>query len=289
MMLANFEKRNYEGRERVWTGRYRNLHNLPHWHLESELIYIEKGTVTVSNNHRRYALHSGDAVFLGSGEIHYIKSGEDSVVEMALFDSALIQDLLDRYQLRQAKLTHTYPISECLAGIRRELAQQQPFFELQCCEAIVSLMIRIFRGEELDEKNGAEEGSSISHYKRLLDEIENKYSCITFSDAAALMGLSEPYFSKFFRKISGMTFSQYLNSVKVKHAVELLQDQNADLSITEISARCGFDTIRHFNRVFKTITGMPPRQLPPDYVLDDRPIRTIQDAFNPTLQNSELL
>ena len=83
-MLANFEKRNYEGKERVWTGRYRNLHNLPHWHLESELIYIEKGTVTVSDNHRRYTLDSGDAVFLGSGEIHYIKSGEDSIVEMAL-------------------------------------------------------------------------------------------------------------------------------------------------------------------------------------------------------------
>lgn len=86
-----------------------------------------------------------------------------------------------------------------------------------------------------------------------------------------------------------MTFSQYLNSVKLKHAVELLQDKNADFSITEISVRCGFDTIRHFNRVFKQLTGMSPRQLPPDYVLDDRPIRTIQDAFNPTLQNSELL
>lgn len=288
-MLANFEKRNYEGKERVWTGRYRNLHNLPHWHLESELIYIEKGTVTVSDNHRRYTLDSGDAVFLGSGEIHYIKSGEDSIVEMALFDSALIQDLLGRYQLCQAKLTHPYPILECLAEIRGELAQRRPFFELQCCESIVSLMIRIFRGEELEERAAAGEGSSISRYKRLLDEIEQKYSRITFSEAAAFMGLSEPYFSKFFRKISGMTFSQYLNSVKLKHAVELLQDKNADLSITEISVRCGFDTIRHFNRVFKQLTGMSPRQIPPDYVLDDRPIRTIQDAFNPTLQNSELL
>lgn len=135
-MLANFEKRNYEGKERVWTGRYRNLHNLPHWHLESELIYIEKGTVTVSDNHRRYTLDSGDAVFLGSGEIHYIKSGEDSIVEMALFDSALIQDLLGRYQLCQAKLTHPYPILECLAEIRGELAQRRPFFELQCLSLI---------------------------------------------------------------------------------------------------------------------------------------------------------
>lgn len=288
-MLANFEKRSYEGKERVWAGRYRNLNNLPHWHLESELIYIEKGSIIVSNNHQKYSLDPGDAIFLSSGEIHYIKSEENSIVEMTLFDSAIIQDLLGRYRLRCAKLQRHYPIQECLAGIRRELAERQPFFELQCCESIASLMIQIFRQEELIKRTEVEEGSSISHYKSLLDEIENKYSYITFSDAAAFMGLSEPYFSKFFRKISGMTFSQYLNSVKLKHAIELLQDQKSDLSITEISTRCGFDTIRHFNRVFKNITGMSPRELPEDYVLDDRPIRTIQDAFNPTLQNSELL
>ena len=53
-MLANFEQRDTSGAERVWTGRYRNLHNLPHWHLENELICVEQGTVTVSHNHQEY-------------------------------------------------------------------------------------------------------------------------------------------------------------------------------------------------------------------------------------------
>ena len=70
-MLANFEKRAYNGTERVWTGRYRNLHNLPHWHLENELICVEQGQATVSHNHQEYLLTEGDAIFLGSGEIHY--------------------------------------------------------------------------------------------------------------------------------------------------------------------------------------------------------------------------
>ena len=59
-MLANFEKR--EEKECAWTGRYESLHNLPHWHLECELIYIEKGTVTVSYNHTAYQLHDREAV-----------------------------------------------------------------------------------------------------------------------------------------------------------------------------------------------------------------------------------
>ena len=49
-MLANFEKRKYNGKERVWSGRYRYLRNLPHWHLECELIYVEQGEITVSHN-----------------------------------------------------------------------------------------------------------------------------------------------------------------------------------------------------------------------------------------------
>ncbi len=288
-MLANFEKRNYSGKERVWVGRYRNLHNLPHWHLECELIFIERGKTIVSHNHQEYSLDPGDAIFLGSKDIHYIKSAEDSIVDMALFDPSIIQDLQGQYRLKCAKLQHAYPIARCFADIRRELNGRPPFFELQCREFIAALMIQIFRGEELSERTAGEEGTSISNYKNLLDEIENKYSYITFSDAAAFMGLSQPYFSKFFRKISGMTFSQYLNIVKTEHAIKMLQDNQSRMSVTEVSSRCGFNTIRHFNRIFREITGISPRQLTAGYVLDIRPIRTVQDAFNPTLQNSELL
>ena len=288
-MLANFEKRNYKGNERVWVGRYRNLHNLPHWHLESELIYVEKGCTTVSHNNQEYIMKAGDAIFLSSREVHYIKSEPDCIVHIALFDSDIIHDLLKKYRLRSARLKRAYPIVTCFSAIEHELAEQPPFFELQICEYITTLMIQIFRGEELITREEYAESSSIAHYKTLLDEIEEKYSYITFSDAAAFMGLSEPYFSKFFRKISGMTFSQYLNTVKLENAIRMIQHNENELSMTEIADACGFDTIRHFNRVFKDMTGMAPRALPKDYTLKSQPVRTIRDAFNPTLQSSELL
>ena len=49
-MLANFEKRENTDKSSVWAGSYQNLHNLPHWHLECELIYVQTGEVTVSHN-----------------------------------------------------------------------------------------------------------------------------------------------------------------------------------------------------------------------------------------------
>lgn len=288
-MLANFEKRNYKGKEQVWAGRYRHLQNLPHWHLECELIYVETGTITVSHNHQNYQLTEGDAIFLDSGEIHYIKSEEHSIVAILMFHPALIHDLLSQYKLSTAQLKHPYPILSFHHQIQTELAEQKPFYELQIRQSVIALMIQIFRGEICAPRQIDNEHSSIANYKHLLEEIDKKYSYITFSDAAAYMGFSEPYFSKFFRKISGMTFSQYLNTVRLEKAIDLLNQNQEHLSMTEIASRCGFDTIRHFNRIFKDITGMSPRELPPDYVLEIQPIRTIEAAFDPTLKSSELL
>ena len=125
-MLANFEKRAYNGTERVWTGRYRNLHNLPHWHLENELICVEQGQATVSHNHQEYLLTEGDAIFLGSGEIHYIKSDPDSITAITLFDAALTASLTNCCQLCCAKLSTDYS-ARVLADSGRTAATQTVF------------------------------------------------------------------------------------------------------------------------------------------------------------------
>ena len=288
-MLANFEPRNTGGAERVWTGRYRNLHNLPHWHLENELIIVEQGCVTVSHNHQEYNLTAGESIFLSSGEIHYIKSEADSITAITLFDAALTAPLTSHYQLCCAKLSDNYDITAVFSLIQRERSEKKLFFEQQTCVLITELMIRIFRGEACMPAVSRQEHSSIDNYKDLLDEIDKNYNYITFSDAAAFMGLSEPYFSRFFRKISGMTFSRYLNTVRLEHAIAMLLENPRKHSVTEIASLCGFETIRHFNRVFRDITGMSPRELPANYVPDFKPICRIADAFDPTLQSSELL
>ena len=284
-MIANYEKRNYKDGEKIWAGRYHNLNNLPHWHLECELIFVEKGTITVSHNHQNYDLVENDAIFLESGEVHYIKSEEESIVSILMFDPSLIRELTRQNHLVCARLTYHYPIPAAFAAIRQELEEKRAFFEIQSREYLITLMVQIFRSENLSDCQSDRQTTSIDRYKELLMEIDKKYNSITFRDAAAFMGLTEPYFSRFFRKISGMTFSRYLNIIRVEHAIELLKQNNKK---TETAYLCGFETIRHFNRVFKEITGISPSQMPRDYVLKSHPVR-LADAFDPTLQGSELL
>ena len=55
-MLAKFEKRAYAGNEHVWVGKYRNLHNISHWHMEHELIACREGSAQVMLDDTMYLL-----------------------------------------------------------------------------------------------------------------------------------------------------------------------------------------------------------------------------------------
>lgn len=289
-MLANFEKRENTDKSSVWAGSYQNLHNLPHWHLECELIYVQTGEVTVSHNNTAYHLQKEDCIFINSGEIHYIKGSEDSITDILMFDTALLGNISPKhFQLLYPRLRHHYPVMEYFHAIRDELKKKKEFYDVKVSCLMTDFIIDIFRHEPLCEQKQLKDSSSIENYKNLLSEIEEKCSYITFEDACDFIGLSKPYFSRFFKNLSGMTFSQYLNIIRLEKAIQLLNHNTENLSITQIASSCGFDTIRHFNRVFKDFTGLSPRQLPENYVLSSHSIRSMKKNFNPTLPCSVLV
>ena len=56
----------------------------------------------------------------------------------------------------------------------------------------------------------------------------------------------------------GITFLRYLNEVRISHAGRLLM--NTDMSVSEVMNESGFTNQTIFNRLFKEIYGMTPRQ-----------------------------
>ena len=110
---------------------------------------------------------------------------------------------------------------------------------------------------------------------------------MTFDEAAEFMCFSKPYFSKYFRKMSGMTFSEYLNIVRVSAAVKMLSRGN--MAIGEAALAAGFGTIRSFNRVFKQLTGCTPRELPKEQIFIESGMSAIEKGFDPTLGVTRVL
>lgn len=79
---------------------------------------------------------------------------------------------------------------------------------------------------------------------------------IHMPDAARHVHLSATYFCKMFKQTTGMTFTECLTRARVEKAKRLLADPNR--RVTEVVYESGFESIPHFNRVFKRHTGLPP-------------------------------
>jgi len=79
---------------------------------------------------------------------------------------------------------------------------------------------------------------------------------IDVSDLATSVGLSKSGFRKKFRRATGMAPVQYQQQIRIIRACEWLR-QN-DQSISEISARLGYESPFYFSRLFKRKTGMSP-------------------------------
>lgn len=85
---------------------------------------------------------------------------------------------------------------------------------------------------------------------------ENLAEPASAADLARELGMSESGFSRFFRRATGNTFTDFVNHVRVSRACQLLME--SDLLITHIGFQVGFNNIANFNRRFLDIKGMTP-------------------------------
>lgn len=286
-MLAKFEKRAYAGNEHVWVGKYRNLHNISHWHMEHELIACREGSAQVMLDDTMFHITQQQCIFCHSGRVHYISASPDSLLLVCLFDEKMYDPITSPFALENPVFEDRYGIIPKLSEIRHELQNQPIFFEYRTEAMIGEILVDVFRGEPL-RKAQWQFSDVITRYKQLLNHIDLEYEHITYQNAVQFMNMSDAYFSRYFKRQAGMTFSQYLNVVRIEKAVQLLNSAPT-MKITDVMLRCGFNTIRSFNRVFREVTGFTPTTLPPGYVLNTRSVPTIQGSFDPTLSDAELL
>ena len=79
---------------------------------------------------------------------------------------------------------------------------------------------------------------------------------ISLGDVASAVNTSTFYFCKMFKKATGINFTEYLARVRVEKAKNLLLNPN--LRISEVAFASGFQSLSHFNRVFRRIAGHSP-------------------------------
>ena len=121
-------------------------------------------------------------------------------------------------------------------------------------------MAGYFNGEVRRYYQGIKESVTSNDKKDILrakEFIENHYmENLSLNVLAEEIHMNPYYFSSFFKKSTGANFKDYVNQVRVRHAVSMLV--STDLKIYEIAEKAGFGDVRAFNEAFQRVYQETP-------------------------------
>ncbi len=94
--------------------------------------------------------------------------------------------------------------------------------------------------------------------------IEEHYAeQLSLVQAARMACLNRSHFCRHFRSVTGCSFIEYTNRIRIKKAEDLLR--NREMSITEIAFAIGYNSVNYFDEIFKKTTGYSPRKFSDRY------------------------
>lgn len=95
-------------------------------------------------------------------------------------------------------------------------------------------------------------------FATMADYVEDHYAQqLTLDHMAKLAGISPSYFSRLFREYLGVSFVEYLNTVRIRVARQLI---GSGTKIQETATMVGFTDYSYFSKVFRQIEGVSPRE-----------------------------
>jgi AraC-like DNA-binding protein len=109
------------------------------------------------------------------------------------------------------------------------------------------------------QMRGEEDALEMERINAIVDRITADIAQpLAAAELAAQLGMSESRFSRFFRRATGNTYTDFVNRVRVNRACQLLME--TDRLVTHICFEVGFNNVANFNRRFLEVKGMTPTE-----------------------------
>lgn len=107
------------------------------------------------------------------------------------------------------------------------------------------------------EKKNIQRGIMIDEIKGYIDS-HYMDSGMGLAQVGTVFRVSEGYLSSVFKEQAGINFADYLERIRMKKAVELLQDESN--TVNEVAKTVGYNSVQSFRRAFKRATGISPKE-----------------------------
>jgi len=248
----------------LFEGKDGNYFRDKHWHRSVEIFAVDEGEVDFFLDETRIHMTAGQLVLVNSNEIHSIsalRSNRTIVLQIPvstfrryyqdnsfIYFSRSCKDTDDEMMELVRDMYNTYQEK----SLGYDLAVQSQFYHL------LYLMVRKYR-EIQPNREMMMRYRNRDKLSEMADYIKDNYSEeISLEHLGSVFGYSPTYISKMFRKYVGCGFKQYLESIRLEHAVLDLEQTGDSLDV--IADRHGFPDRKALRKAFQKIYNTTPRQ-----------------------------
>lgn len=246
-----------------------------HWHSFMEIVAPLSNDMSITLGNETYALTENQFALVPPRSLHSLTKNSTVPCLVLQFSNMLLPQLHDFIIHRQRlccqpviDVTDAVPFSdnplETLIKIKGLFYSDISFKEMRMYEELLHFFIVI--GEhnyQIKNSLSAQKTPQQKAYDRKFDAVteyikEHYTEQISLEDLAAFAGFSKYHFSRIFKEYYQMSLPEYITSLRVSRATELLE--NPDLSIMDVALQSGFSSLPSFNRTFKQINNCTPSQ-----------------------------
>jgi AraC-like DNA-binding protein/mannose-6-phosphate isomerase-like protein (cupin superfamily) len=251
-----------------------------HDHDYFELVYISDGYCLHDMSSRMTLLMAGDLFIIPPGKSHRYMCNRDIKLFNCMFTaeafrahadklnqipgvSSLLNPNYEGFMHAHLELQERAAVSQLLDDMTQEFQKRMPGWDLLLESYLLSLIVhcgRIFQHHLPDVQ---EKRAYMGYVTQALKYIDKHYhEELTIHNIAEHIGVSNDYFSRQFKQVTGIAPVEYLRRYRFARAMELLAD---GLSVTDVSKQVGFKNLCHFSREFKNQLGVTPSQYRKQY------------------------
>ena len=247
---------NYRGNLKIVNFVYEaDFKNLPQPFFKPvNIIYlVTKGEGTLKSDGRVFSLKTGCIFFTFSGCFFEIEAGDDFEYMYISFMGDGVQNVFEPLGINQKNpvfYDFDYVRDFWLESIRRINPNNAG---LVSESVLLYTLSFINKGEQ---QNSYKDEEGLSH--TIVEYVNTHYTDteISLKQLAGIFLYSQKYVSFLFKKLTNVGFSDYLNHLRIQHALSLIN--NNVTSVTQISEMSGYSDPLYFSKVFKKKMGISP-------------------------------
>lgn len=244
---------------------------VPHYHADClEIVFVLDGEADLLSSYDFFHLKKGDFTVINERDVHCIRSGKDNLIASLYID-------LNEFSLRHEYVKYLYFMCESF-----NVNSMQETYCPEMRRLITNVILEIIKADyDTDRINGFLQKimallidkfdmvfyhngreipeNQLQRYYRIIREVEEHYDeKLELEDLAQREFIGTTYISQFWKKMTNMNFTEYLNSRRIEKAERMLLSTGK--SINEISLNCGFSDPKYIYKNFKKWYGQTPSQ-----------------------------